>query len=78
MIGETKSLIQIGQYGDAINICRVVIDGDMEADCVRTAKYLWGLAEFKRGNSVAAVEWFDPLLDVGPLGFLVWGLCVSR
>ena len=69
MIGETKSLIQIGQYGDAINICRVVIDGDMEADCVRTAKYLWGLAEFKRGNSVAAVEWFDPLLDVevGPL-----------
>jgi tetratricopeptide (TPR) repeat protein len=69
MVGEAKSLVLIGQYKEAIAKCRFIIEANMEAECVRNSKFIAGTAEFKCGNSVAAIEWFEPLLDVenGPL-----------
>ena len=38
--------------------------GDMEKEIVKTAVFLHGLSEFKKGNAVAAIDIFDPLLDI--------------
>ena len=36
----------------------------MEKEIVKTAVFLHGLSEFKKGNAVAAIDIFDPLLDI--------------
>ena len=63
MVGMSRALIQVGQYGEAIAFCRTVVDGDMEPECVRNAKFVWACAEFRQGEPVAAIEFFDDFLD---------------
>ena len=63
MVGMARALIQVGQYGEAIAFCRTVVDGDMEPECVRNAKFVWACAEFRQGEPVAAIEFFDDFLD---------------
>ncbi len=69
MVGEARALIEIGQYQNAIDQCKVVIEADLEPSMVKAATYVTGVAEFKRGDSWAAIEIFDPMLDpeLGPL-----------